>query len=1139
MPASAAIPDSNHSSSHIDVNDPLLPPAPAEETGEVKAWEQAVVLSTYEPAEPDRNPMFLESRVYQGSSGRVYPMPVIDRIATKPTPRAWKAVHLENKYLRLMMLPEIGGRIHIGFDKTAGYNFFYRQNVIKPALVGLAGPWISGGVEFNWPQHHRPATFMPVEFEIERGLDGSVTVWLSDHDPLQRMKGMHGVCLYPDRAVVELKVRLYNRTAYVQTFLWWANVACRVHEKYQSFFPPDVRFVADHAKRAVTSFPLSDRAYYGVDYASRGKQGVPREEQPGENVPDGSYAANDLSWYANIPVPTSYMIAGTQGDFFGGYDHRAQAGFVHYADHHIAPGKKQWTWGNHDFGYAWDRNLTDADGPYIELMAGVYTDNQPDFSFLSPGETKTFSQYWYPIHRIGPPQAATLDAAISLQAGAPAIRIGVLPTRAIQGAKIRLATATHVLFAWTGTLDAGQCFVADCDLPGAVNPDELILSLQEQERLLVRYCAAEVKAAAAPEQAQEPPLPSEIRSSDELYLTGLHLEQYRHATRRPEVYWREALARDSGDSRCNNAMGLWHLRRCEFAAAEQCFRNAVARLTRLNPNPANGEPFYNLGLTLRFQGRNEEAYGAFYKAAWNAAWQGPAYFALAELAAARGEWNTALLHLEHSMQAGSANLNARNLKAMLLRQIGKVAEAQQCLEETRRLDCLDIWSRFLDSSTVPSDAQQALDLCFDLQRAGFRREALQVLAPHAKMPMALYVSAWIKRMCGEETAAAELYAEAARADGAYCFPSRLEEFTVLEAAMACAPDDASAPYYLGNLLYDKDRHAEAIASWNTAVRRNPENATAWRNLGIGYYNVKGDSGKAAEAFERALAIAPQDARILYERDQLWKRMGRTPEERLAAVERSGSLADTRDDLALERASLLNQTSQPAEALRLLSTRHFQPWEGGEGLVLTQYLRACQLLCREALARGEAAEASRYIEMAMQPPQTLSEAKHLLANWRDVYYWAGMAYATEGRASDARRMWERAATTRGDFQQMSVRSISDMTFWSARALEQLGQCEEAHAIYQKIDAYASELEASTPQIDYFATSLPTMLLFREDLAARNAIEAKFLHAQAAFGTGRLEQAQRLLTEVLAADRNHAGAADLLGQLRERTGTGGLS
>src|SRR6201985_272964 len=251
-----------------------LPPAPPAETGAVKAWRQPVVLRSYLPHPPDRNPMFLETRVYQDSSGRVYPIPFVDRIAETAVEQSWQAVHIENAYLRLMVLPQIGGRIHVGLDKTNGYDFFYRQNVIKPALVGLAGPWISGGVEFNWPQHHRPATFMPVEIEIERCADGSVFVWCGDHDPMLRMKGMHGVGLHPGKAYLEVRARLYNRTSQVQTFLWWANMAARVHEKYQSFFPGDVRFVADHAKRAVSSFPQSNGVYYGIDYAERALSGV-------------------------------------------------------------------------------------------------------------------------------------------------------------------------------------------------------------------------------------------------------------------------------------------------------------------------------------------------------------------------------------------------------------------------------------------------------------------------------------------------------------------------------------------------------------------------------------------------------------------------------------------------------------------------------------------------------------------------------------------------------------------------------------------------------------------------------------------------------------------------------------------------
>ena len=235
----------------------------------VAAWSEPIVIDTYLPEAPADYPAFLDRRVYQGSSGRVYPLPFHEKISQEKAPHEWQAVHLENEWVRLVILPELGGRIHIGYDKTADYDFFYRNNVIKPALVGLAGPWISGGVEFNWPQHHRPATFLPTDFEIEHEADGAVTVWCSDHDPFARMKGMHGIRLRPDSALIEARVRLTNRTDDTQTFLWWANVAGAAHDDYQSFFPTDVHFVADHAKRAIASYPEVDGRYYGVDYPAQ------------------------------------------------------------------------------------------------------------------------------------------------------------------------------------------------------------------------------------------------------------------------------------------------------------------------------------------------------------------------------------------------------------------------------------------------------------------------------------------------------------------------------------------------------------------------------------------------------------------------------------------------------------------------------------------------------------------------------------------------------------------------------------------------------------------------------------------------------------------------------------------------------
>lgn len=1144
--------------------------------------------------------MFLEKRVYQGSSGRVYPLPFIDRIAEEPVPHRWQAVWIENEFLRALVLPEIGGRIHALLDKTNGYDLIYNQPVIKPALVGLAGPWISGGIEFNWPQHHRPATFMPVDWEIEEHADGSKTIWCADHDPLCRLKARHGICLHPGQALLELKVRAHNRTPFVQTFLWWANVATRVHEAYQSFFPPDVYYVADHARRSMSEYPLAQGRYYGVPYGRRSDQGVPAAEVPRQYIPppchrDGAdrqgavfpvdYTANDLSFYANIPVPTSYMGMGSQEDFFGGYDHRAQAGIVHVANHHIAPGKKQWTWGNHEFGYAWDRNLTDADAagehaPYIEIMAGVYTDNQPDFSFLQPGETKSWSQHWYPIQEIGPAQQANLAAAVSLELGRKRFRVGVSVTRAFPKAVVRLEQTNGAGAAeWNADLAPGKPFVIES--PQAAVPWKtgrtILRVLDDEGAEIIRYCPRPRKRGAVPPPATEPPAPADIASADELFITGLHLDQYRHATRCPTLYWREALNRDPLDARCNNAMGLWHLKRGEFTVAETHFRRAIERLTQRNANPADGEPFCNLGLCLRHQAESlpgptrakarpraktvdvearrkeliEEAYAAFYKATWNQAWAGPAYHALAEIDCCRRDWETAAQHIERSCTAMGDNPRALNLWGMILREQGNFIAAEAFPKLNRAADPLDWWARYLDGDEPACDNQTLLDLVLDLARAGFHAEAATLLAKRATIgsqrrrkraveaapatsdadprdlgttPLIHYYLGWLHTKLDCPKDALATFQRAAAAPPDYCFPARLEEIAILETAMRANPKDPRAPYYLGNLLYDRRRHEEAIRLWERAARLDPTFSVVWRNLGIGYFNIRHDPAAARRAYDRACRAAPDDARLLYERDQLWKRLGEKPAKRLRALERRPDLVRQRDDLSVELAALCTQTGRLERALELVSSRHFQPWEGGEGGPLGQWVRAHLALGRRALDASEPTRAKEHFKATLTTPPNLGEARHLLANQSDVHYWLGCALDASGDRQAARTHWRIAATFEGDFQEMSVRAFSEMTCFSALAWRRLGREAKARRLLEQLLAYAVELEKTPAKIDYFATSLPAMLLFDDDLQARQRTTARFLQAQAHFGLGHLEQANTLLREVLHRDPNHPHAAD---------------
>jgi len=1077
----------------------------------VRAWEEGITIPTYPEQLPDKNPMFFEKRVYQGSSGKVYPNPITDRVSNEKSEKAYKAIFLENEYLYLMVLPEIGGRIHIGQDKTNGYDFFYRQNVIKPALVGLLGPWISGGVEFNWPQHHRPSTYMPVQHAIERSDDGSITIWLSEHEPMQRMKGMVGICLHPGKSYVEAKVRLYNRTPFAQTFLWWANVGIRVHEHYQAFFPPDVTYVADHAKRAISSFPIARSFYYGVDY----RKGV------------------DISWYKNIPVPTSYMVTESEYDFFGGYDYQKNAGVVHFANHHIAPGKKLWTWGNAEFGYAWDRNLTDADGPYIELMAGVFTDNQPDFSWLCPYETRTWSQFWYPIQQIGPAKNANRFAAINVEPINDRLRIGVCVTEPFEKAKLLVTTGGKTVLEYICNFAPGRPDVRE--VRGSGDSSVQLLTREGQE--IIQYTAPRVQntITALPEPATEPPPPKDIASNDELYVTGLHLEQYRHATRYPEPYWEEALERDPLDSRCNTALGLLMLKRGQFSEAETHFRCAIARLTTRNPNPGECDAYYYLGLALQYQERLEEAYAAFYKATWNYAWQSAAYYRLAQIDCRHLRFDRSVQHLKLSLRTNSDNLNARNLRATILRRLGATAQSAADATETHALDPLDVWSRYelevlsgepRSRSEVPESdgakkvqTQLTLDLAFDYAAAGFWGETKDLLSGYVSKseqayPIALYLLGYCECRLGNHPEAIATWDRAANALPDYCFPSRVEEMTVLQAALADNPSDARAHCYLGNLFYDKKRYEKAIREWESSVQIDSSFAIPWRNLGIAYFNVRKNADAALAAYDSAFKANPSDARLLYEADQLRKRTGACASQRLATLENHSDLVSQRDDLTVEFITLLNQTGRAEQVLEILLARRFNPWEGGEGLVSGQFVWAHILLGRSLLESGHPQEALAHFSAAREYPQNLGEGKHLLTRETHLDYFAGLALSQMGCKDEARKSWAQAAADDGP--------INWLSYYCAMSLDALERRAEAASLVRQMRDFAQKQMEAEVKIDYFATSLPNLLLFEDDLQKRNQVDCLFLLALSELALRNHERAIELLRQVLSLDCNHIAA-----------------
>ncbi|NDV93947.1 DUF5107 domain-containing protein [Dysgonomonas sp. 521] len=1084
----------------------------------VRAWEENIMLPTYEIGEEEKNPIFLEKRVYQGSSGVVYPYPVVEKVSDEKKDKQYKALFIENEYIKVMILPELGGRIQMAYDKVKQRHFVYYNQVIKPALVGLTGPWISGGIEFNWPQHHRPSTFLPTDYLIEENKDGSVTVWCNEVERMFRTKGMQGFTLYPGKAYIEINVKVYNRTAFPQTFLWWANPAVVVNDGYKSVFPPDVHAVFDHGKRAVSNFPIATGEYYKQDYS----------------------AGVDISKYKNIPVPTSYMAIESKFDFVGGYEDDAKGGLLHVANHNVSPGKKQWTWGNGDFGIAWDRNLTDEDGPYIELMTGVYTDNQPDFTWLQPNEEKSWVQYFMPYAEVGYVKNANKDAIVNIEIEGSKANIILYTTSEFKNLRVVLKNTEGKVFLddYTNTSPA-ESYLKEVTV-GELLPENLIFELYTSDgKELLTYKADKPEIKPTPDPAKAAKDPKDIASIEQLYLTGLHLEQYRHATYNPIDYYMEALRREPGDIRCNNAMGLLLIRKGQFAKAEPFLRKTIETQIERSPNPYDGEPHYNLGWCLTMQGKKDEAYSAFFKATWNAAWQDSGYYALARIDTEKGLYEDALDRVDRSLIRNWHNHKARQLKASILKKLGRKEEALSLIEESLKIDKFNMGCRF-EKYLLTNDSKDLNELkelmrgathpyieyALDFAGGGMYDEASQFLSycitdKDNVYPMVYYTLGYFASQSGDTTKAKDYYAKASQMSPDRCFPNRIEEVNILQDAMKVNPSDSLAPYYLGNFWYAARQYDEARSCWERSMELNDKFPTVLRNLALAYYNKYDKKQEAKELLEKAFAIDTTDSRLLMELDQLYKKMGVPHAERLALLEKYPELTEQRDDLCIERITLYNQLGRYKEAMELISNRKFHPWEGGEGKITKQYTVCRMELAKEAIANKQYQEALKLLHETDTYPHNLGEGKLANAEENDIDYYKGIAYKGLGDEQKAQFFLQKATVGSSEPQQAFFYNDQqpDKIYYQGLAWKALGNTDKAHSRYNKLVDHGEKHLFNNCRIDYFAVSLPDLAIWEDDLNVRNQIHCYYVMGLGHLGLGNLKKAKEYLEKVRELDINH--------------------
>lgn len=915
-------------------------------SNKVQCRVEKMVIPTYPEPEKEKLPIYCENRCHQRTSGRVYPNAIVKEVVRDhKIDQEYTAVILENEYIELIIIPELGGRIFGARDKTNNYDFFYRQHVVKPALIGMLGSWMSGGAEFNWPIHHSPSTYLQKDYSIEENEDGSVTVWISEHEPMDRMKGMVGIKLCKDKAMFETQARIFNRTELPQTFLWWENIAVPVNKDYQIFFPQDVNHVHFHRKQSVVEYPLTNKCMFnGKDYR------------------DGN---RDIRWHKDTVEATSYFSAKSDYDFFGGFDHGLNAGVVHVANHYIAPGKKMFTWAYDQLSETWENALTDSDGAYAELMAGVYTDNQPDFSWLEVGEVKEFSQFWYPIKELGEPLNANTQLAFNFSVEMGEIKIYAVED--FKDASIEVYNDGSRIYQTELDLAISKTRTIEVDaLKGCDFNKVLVKILDKSGREILSFNKPAPSTPDIPEPRKVDPSPFTLDNPDELYLVGLHMKQYRDALTKPDVYWKRALEINPMHYQSLNGLGLSALKDFRQKEAENYFRKAIEILTKYNPNPRDGEAYYNLGLSLKQQGKIDSAYDAFYKSIWNYRWRSQGYYQIAAIDCIKNNFETAQKHVLESLNSYAGNQKARNLLAVIERKLGN--DNTQFVKDVLEHDRLDYWALnesgqdFFDSlSNDPS--QTILDIVFEYTGAGLTEDAsalLQRFIIHFDdvSPMIFYTLAWLS---GDKKARSK--AQTACPD--YCFPSRFEEMQILQNA-----GDPRAAYYLGNLLYSKEHYQEAITQWEKALAGGEEYYVLFRNLGMAYYNIQRDNHKALEFMKKALDINPEDPQLIFDYNHLLQLTNSPVNERIDLLERNMGLTSRRDDLYLELIRAYNQTGECKKSLEMYKVHTFTPCEGGEHELIEQYLFAHYKLGHEALRKRDFKQAQKYFHDGQIFPKNL-------------------------------------------------------------------------------------------------------------------------------------------------------------------------
>jgi len=882
-------------------------------TSAVQTRTSTITIPTYVWGPDDVNPHFP-----QIVGKPIYPYPMQDNLSRMKVDRTYDTLVLENEYLRVTVIPELGGHVHSVFDKTVKREMFYVNKVIKPGLIGMRGAWISGGIEFNTgPQGHTVTAVSPVSCRFVEFEDGSKAIAIGNIERVFRTQWVVVVRLRPGRSFLEERIRIYNPTPYVQPYYFWNCTAVPNTDGTQFIYP--MTLGTDHAGITFFRWPID----MGVD----------------------------VSWSKNYRKPTSIFAYQCDQDFFGSYDHQADHGIVAYANHFDLPGKKAWTWGRAGDGIAAQATLTDDGSLYNEVQTGPLV-TQADYGLLQPHQTIEWTEWWYPVHGVGGYEFATRDVAVNVTTGTTTrLTIRMIGTGTWENTECRLIRGGKTIASGKTSISPGSATVWQ----PLVNKEEV--SRQDAYSTFTVEIVADGRILASfvhplPLPKREPPgrLHSSLSALAKLArVTGDHMTNGVLADKQSKPdearrHFNLALESDLAFAPAHLALAILDL---ESSLPQDAKPHLEKILERDNDN---GLAHYYLARALLEEDNEPEALEHAWRAARDPASASIGLGVAGEIYIRQRRWNEAIAALERAIAKDTQDILNRNLLTLALWAAGHSERALTQAQHVLEIDPLDPFAQaalnplsgkgdFPESDIVQRlrrEPQTVLELAAVFYRLKLYQLGSRLLPETSFSEQGLataisrYYAAAFADLLGRGDVAKQMLDRAAAMSPDYVFPDRLETIAVLQHAARLRPDDWRIPYYLGCLYMAHYRKTDAVAAWQKALSLNSNYSVVHRNLGIVSWKLDNDTTAAISHFEKAVALRPGDQTLYRDLATLYQKTDRWTKARELLGKTLG-FERYRTDVIELLARTYHRLDEDEKAAALIDSRTFQAWEGQRSL----------------------------------------------------------------------------------------------------------------------------------------------------------------------------------------------------------------